>query len=366
VGAAAGRANQAGRWSNPELELNAEEWPVGDGRGFADAKQTIGISQTLPFPKKKSLERRMGSAGLKISEAELALRRTELARDVKAAFFNVLVAERLVDVSAELVALAESSAGTARKRVDAGAAPFQEQLRAEVQLEQARTAWMERDQELVTARVWFGTILGRPDLRHVKLIGRLAEMVDPAVTQDLGRISLTNHPSFRAAQANLEEARLAEQRARLEPYPDVRVALAGGRIGETEESIIELGFAVPLPLLDTGKGRRQEAAANSLGAEAELVATRQMLEREWSTALHRYQTALRQVGNYRERILPKAEEALSLVQTGFKEGKFDFIDLLDTQRTTAEVRQAYQERVLEMNVAHAELEALFKPEAVAP
>jgi outer membrane protein TolC len=50
---------------------------------------------------------------------------------------------------------------------------------------------------------------------------------------------------------------------------------------------------------------------------------------------------------------------MKLVQTGFETGKFNFIDLIDTQRTTAEVRQAHYLKLLEMNVAHAELEALL-------
>jgi cobalt-zinc-cadmium efflux system outer membrane protein len=72
------------------------------------------------------------------------------------------------------------------------------------------------------------------------------------------------------------------------------------------------------------------------------------------------------VANYRERILPKAAEALRLVQTGFEQGKFNFIDLLDTQRTTAEARLAYQHRLLELNLAQAELEALLQPQPTQP
>ena len=72
VDAAAGRAYQAKKWTNPELELNAEDWPVSNGRGFSDAKQTIGIAQTLPYPGKKSLDKQIGGAGVKLSEAELA------------------------------------------------------------------------------------------------------------------------------------------------------------------------------------------------------------------------------------------------------------------------------------------------------
>ncbi len=92
--------------------MSAEDWPVSQGRGFSDAKQTIGVAQTLPFPGKKSLDKRVGGAEVKLSEAELALRHTELVRDVKTAFYHVLAAERLVQVSGELVTVAESSAAT--------------------------------------------------------------------------------------------------------------------------------------------------------------------------------------------------------------------------------------------------------------
>jgi cobalt-zinc-cadmium efflux system outer membrane protein len=362
VDAAAGRAYQAKKWSNPELELSAEDWPVSHGRGFSDAKQIIGIAQTLPFPGKKSLDRQIGGAGVKVSEGELALRRTELVRDVKAEFFRVLASERLVEVSTQLVALAESSATTARKRVDAGAAGYQEQLRAEVQLEEARTELAGFQGELAMAQQSFATLLGRPDLSSAKLTCALVEVPDASLMDGAGVERLAKHPSLSAAHANLDRARLENRRARLEPYPDVKVGVAGGRIGETDESILQVGFSLPLPILDLRKGRQQETLANVSVAEAELHAVQQQLQREWANAQRRYRTVAEQVAAYRERILPKAAEALRLVQTGFEQGKFNFIDLADTQRTTAEARLAYQQKLLEMNIAQAELEALLPPQ----
>jgi outer membrane protein, heavy metal efflux system len=366
VAAASGRAYQAKKWTNPELELSAEDWPVSNGRGFPDAKQTIGIAQTLPYPGKKSLDKQIGGAGVKLSEAELALRRTEIVRDVKAGFFRVLASERLVEVSTQLVAVAESSAVTARKRVDAGATAYQEQLRAEVQLEQARTELTGFQRELAGARQIFATILGRPDLKAASLAGLLAEAPEASLMGEAGAERLAKHPSTAAAQANLDRAQLAYRRARLEPYPDVKVGVSGGQIGEANQSIIQLGFSVPLPLIDSGKGKQQEARANVSVAEAELHGVQQQLQREWANALKRYQTAAEQVANYRERILPKATEALRLVQTGFEQGKFNFIDLADTQRTTAEARLAYQGKLLELNIAQAELEALLQPQSNQP
>jgi len=359
IGAAAGRAYQAKLWSNPELELSAEDWPVSGGGGFSDAKKTVGVAQTIPFPGKKRLDRQIGVSGVRLTEAELSLRRVELVRDVKSVFYQVLAAERLVEVAGELVEVAESSAATARKRVAAGAAADQEQLRAEIPLEQAKTELSGFQRELVTARQTLALLLGRPDLSETPVSGALAEAVSPELVDQGPERWLATHPSVVVARTSRDRAQLELRRARLEPYPDVKVGVAGGRIGETDQSIIQLGFSLPLPIIDRGKGKKQEAQANVSVADAELTAVEQRLLRAWGTASQRLRTAAQQVANYRERILPKANEALRLVQTGFEQGKFGFIDLLDTQRTTAEARLAYQQKLLELNVAQAEIEAML-------
>lgn len=360
VEAASGRAYQAKLWSNPELELGTEDGPTRGGHAISDAKQTIGVVQTLPFPGKKSLDRKIGVSGVRLSEAELALRRVELVRDVKAGFFQVLAAERLVEAAIELVKVAESSADTARKRVEAGATSDQEQLRAEIQLEQAKTDLVGFQRELVAARQGFATLLGRPELRDARLSGALAESPNTALLDQGPERWLARHPSAIGAQTSLERAELELRRARLEPFPDVNVGVAGGREGGSDRSsIVEFRVSLPLPLIDRAKGKKQEARANVAIAEAELAGIEQRLLREWGTASERFRAASEQVTNYRERILPKAERALELVRGGFEQGKFGFIDLLDTQRTTAEARLAYQQKLLELNVSQAELEALL-------
>ena len=370
VDAAAGRADQAGLWANPELTLNAEDWPVGGGGGFSDAKQTVGVAQTIPFPGKKKLDRQIGAYGVRLSEAQVKLRRVELVRDVKTAFFQVLAAERLVEVAADLVQVAESSASAARKRVAAGAAADQEQLRAEIPLEQARTELAGFKRETASARQNLALWLGRPDLVDAPVHGTLAESVSLTQLEQGPAQWLPAHPRIRAVATSREQAELELRRARLEPYPDVRMDVAGGRAGETGQSIIEIGFSIPLPVVDRSKGKKQEAQANVRLAAADQAAVEQRLLHAWATAGHRLRTAREQVANYRERILPKASEALRLVQLGFEQGKFAFLDLLDTQRTAAEARLAYQHKLLELNVAQAELECLAaagtSPEAPQP
>jgi cobalt-zinc-cadmium efflux system outer membrane protein len=361
VDAAAGRAAQAGLWTNPELEFSAEDWRVrGSRSGFTSSKQLAGVVQTVPFPGKKRLERSIGAADAGSAEAQSAARRLALVRDVKAAFYEVLAAEGLVEVEQELVKVAEESASAARKRVEAGAAPDQEQLRAEIPLEQARSELAELERDLAIARQSLAAVMGRPDLINVPLAGSLSQDAGLLILERRPGDWLEKHPDVLAARKQRARAEFELRRARLEPYPDVTLGLAGGREGGPESgSLVEFRVSLPVPIIDRSKGRKQEARANAGIAAAELAAVEQGLLRAWDGASQRYRTAAQQVAKYRERILPKAAEALRLVQTGFQEGKFDFIDLLDTQRTAAEARLAYQRKLLDLNVARAELEALL-------
>jgi cobalt-zinc-cadmium efflux system outer membrane protein len=137
--------------------------------------------------------------------------------------------------------------------------------------------------------------------------------------------------------------------------------VAGGRDEAANENLLALRLSIPLPLFDRNKGKRQEAQAGVREADAGIAATEQALLAEWRAAAARYQAAAKQVAAHRDRILPMSEQALRLVQTGFEEGKFGFIDLLDIQRTTAEASMAYQKKLFDLNSARAELEAMAEP-----
>jgi len=357
IEAAAGRAVQARLWPNPELELSSEELPPSRG-GFSGAQNLGGLSQTVPFPGKKPLDGRIGQAKVRSVEAQYRAVEVALVRDVKKAFYRVLASERRVTIGEELVTLAESLAQTARKRVEAGATASQEQVRAVIELDRVKTDLVALRREVIEARLALARLMGQPDQREVPLAGQLPVSTDlPDIAQAREEL-LRAHPRLAVATAEHERAELELRRARLEPYPDVTVGVAAGRDAAENESLMAVRLSIPLPLADRAQGRKRESAANVEVARAERTATEQRLLEELRVAEARLRAAVEQVTAYRDRILPNAEEALRLVQRGFEAGKFGFIDLLDTQRTVAEARLAYQDKLLELNSAAAELEAL--------
>ena len=353
VDAAAGRATQSRLWPNPELELSAEDVPTGGG-GLSQSKNLIGLSQTVPFPGKKHFEAQAGRHEVRLTEHKYRADERELTRDVTAAFYRALAAAQRVEITRQLAELAESSATTAGKRVAAGGASSQEQLRAEVELERARTDLRARQRERIATQQDLARLLGRRDPADVALAGTLADRV----TIPLARQSIEANPQLSAARSERDRAESELRRARLEPMPDVTLGAAIGRDGAFNETLAEFRVSLPLPLIDHGQGRRREARALAAVARADMSGVEQQLLRDLAVAEEDLRAAAEQVAAYRDRIVPKAEEALRMVQAGFDAGKFGFLDLVDTQRTVAETRLGYLDKLLELNLALADIEAL--------
>jgi len=358
--AAAGRALQSRAWPNPELEVFSQDMPANRSR-MSQAKHMAGISQVIPYPGKKKADIAMGTADAAVGSAAWRMHRAELVRQVKIAYCQVQMAERSAVVAGDLVQVAQAAAAAAAKRNAAGEIPLQEQIRAEIQLEQTQTEKVSAIRETAVARQQLVVLLGRPDLREAPLTDAPDESADFARSSWVPSAWLDGHPAMVAARARRDHAVATLRRAGLEPLPDVKVGLAGGRDEAAEENLMELRFTLPLPLFDRSKGKRLEAQAGVREAEADMVATEQRLIAEWRAAIARYKAAAQQVAAHRDRILPKSEQALRLVQSGFEEGKFGYLDLLDIQRTTAEARMIYQKKLFELNSARAELEALAEP-----
>ena len=67
------------------------------------------------------------------------------------------------------------------------------------------------------------------------------------------------------------------------------------------------------------------------------------LQARLSEAYQRYSNASQQVDQYVNAILPDAQKSLDLVESGYRQGEFGYLDLLTAQRTYFRVSIAYVE-----------------------
>jgi len=361
VEVANGRAVQAGLWSNPELELTAEEMPIDSG-GLSSSKNLIGVAQTISFPGKKSLDRKIGVADIQTAQSEYISQQLALVRRVKQAFFRTLAAQEKLAVTQQLLTLAESLVETTAKRVKAGAATDQEQLRVEIEQERAAVQHSSQRRELTDAQKQLATLLGQPGEPVPRLHGAWRQPSDFLDMANRGAQSLEQHPVLRMAVNHVERTELELRRAKLEAMPDPTVVVAVGNDEAANETIMDFRVSLPLPLFDRAQGRKRVTHAMVDIARFDVMTIQQQLLEEWSLSASRIAAATEQVEAYRARILPKVEKALQLVQRGYDAGRFDLLDLLDIQRTTAESKIAYYDKLFELHAAAADLESLLPPQ----
>lgn len=354
--AAEGLTYQSGLWENPRLFGQTEEWPIEES--FEESRYFFGISQIVPFPGKKRLDR-AAARELELSRKETGkTARIELTRKVRIAFYQVLASEKLVEVSDSLLSLANSSVETAKERFGAGVSTAQEVLRAEVQAERVKNAQIRFQRNLEVARSGLALVMGEPDRKNIKLRGKLHEEVPEEVLNFDEQLVLKKHPKALAAEALLRQTTVLKERAKLEPYPDITFSVAGGRREITDETLVDFGFSIPIPILNSSKGQVLAASENERRAKSDLLQVQQTLKTQITNEIATLHQAAQQIKNYRERLIPQSEKALRLVQTGFREGEYGFNDLLDTQRTVAEAKIEYLQALFALNKSIAEVKSL--------
>lgn len=355
--AARGRARQLGAWPNPEIAFAAEDIPT-DGAGLSGSVRRLGVSQTFTFPGKRGAARQAGRASAMAAEWQAEAIRTELARLVTRAFHRVRIANLKYQLKQELVRVGEGIARATDARVEAGAAPEQERLRAEIVRENATLEVSRSRREFQEARQRLARLIGR----DVEELGETAwgppdSLATPAIAPD-GLTGLEVHPLAREASARRESSEHARDRAARELLPDLTVDISGGRDGRYDEKFFDLRLSLPIPLFNRSAGLRSEALALVTVAEAQERETLLLLRESLANARFLVTEARDQIEAYRSNVLPRAEGALQLVRTGYEAGKFGFLELLDTQRTHFESRDAYLDRLLDYHEAVADLDAL--------
>lgn len=358
--AAVAHAQAAALWPSPAFELAFEDGPAAGIRSLTEAKQTLGLTQIVPWPGKKALARETARVVQGAHQAELAVRQRAVVREVKASFFRALAAGKALAVARERVRLADATVSNAQERVVAGDAGEIERLQAEIAAARLRnevTAWEERHEQ---ARTTLARLVGQPDLPEpcpcpedqdllVRVQQLLASAFDPS-----------GSPVVQAAEWQRHLAEVEWRRARLEVFPDPMLTVAAGRGAVPDrDGIVEVRLSVPLPPWDGGRRRRQEAWARKEEAAALVSAVRWREQHDLAAVRARLRSGAEQLVRYRDEMVPRARAALERVETLVAEGRSGAAELLTARQTLAELELAAWERWLELAEALAEYEALI-------
>ncbi len=358
IGIATGRRLQAGVIPNPELSFELDN-ALGSGqyRGLRSAETTLQLSQLIELGGKRDARIAAGSAELEAAYWQRAAVRLEIVSDTAVAFFSVLAAQRRIAIYNSHIEALQRLTPLLQRRVEAGASSPAEVARAQVAADLARADRERARTSLAIARLELTTLMGQGTPAFSQVVGDLSIIGQPPSFQVIRR-SLDSNPQlvrFTALRVQRDAELLL---ARLRPVPDLRAGVAWRHFRETNDDAVRLGVSIPLPVWDQNLGNIHAARETRAKVEAELAAARATLILTLGRAYENLAGSAREIDILRQSALPNVRRAVESMESGYSQGRFTLLELLDVQSSAAQAALREAEALLNYHIALATIEGL--------
>lgn len=353
-----GDRRQAGLLPNPELSLELENFAgQGELRGTDGAEATLQLSQLLELGGKRDRRQQLAAREQAIAEQELLGQHLAITAATRKAFVQLLAAQQGLALAEEQVRLAEGVFATVEARVDGGKVPAVERQRAEVTLAVARSAAVQAGLALSGAQQELALQWGGAEPLTPTALGTLEALPDlPTLATLTARLDQTPEAARWQQQTAAGQARIALAQA--SAIPDLTLSLGLRQFQQSDDTAMLAGVSLPLPLFDRNQGGIAAAGAalnqNRHRQQAALAQSRSALASGHAALV----AAHGQAGVLREQVLPAAQRVFEAAELGYQVGKFDYLTVLDAQRSLFEVRGQYLQALTAAQLALADLERL--------
>jgi len=349
---AQGGRQQAGLIPNPVASWDAE-----DTRRNSRTT-TVKLSQTLELGGKRGARIDVATRAQEAAALTLEQRRNGLRADVIDGYYGALRAQERLDLAQRSLALAERGLVVANGRVTAGKSSPVEATRAQVQLSEIRLEFNRAQMGLTDAyrRLAASTGAASTDFQAVATQAQAAPELPPTA-QLLGRLEQTVELRLAELQIVQGEATLGLEKA--QRIPDLDVSIGSQYDASVRERVNVVGVSMPIPLFNRNQGNVLAASRRADQARDLRNAAELRLRTETRQALDLWQTANTEVRSFNQQILPAAQSAVDSATRGFEMGKFNFLDVLDAQRTLIAARTQYLAATAQATEAWVRIERIY-------
>jgi cobalt-zinc-cadmium efflux system outer membrane protein len=364
IGIATGKRVQAGAIPNPEVSFELDNvFGTGPFRGLSSAETTIGVGQLIELGGKREARVAVGIAELESTRWQREAVRLEILSDTAVAFFNVVGGQRKIQIFDGQIAALDRFMPLLQRRVDAGASSPGEIARAQVAADLVRAERERVRTALAISRRELAVLMGAPVVNFSHAVGDLSQVGRLPPFQTLV-LQLDKNPQlvrWTAVRA-LKDAELLS--ARIKPIPDLRLELVWKHFREPVEfgtqtnQAFKLGASLPVPVWDQNLGNIAAAQHDRAKVEAERDANRAALILMLAKAYDTQAGAVREIEILRSSALPNAQRAVDTIESGYSQGRFTLLEVLDALSTSAQVAQREQEALINFHTAVAIIQGL--------
>jgi cobalt-zinc-cadmium efflux system outer membrane protein len=357
MGSYEGRIKQAGLLPNPKILFFTQEMPT-NNIGFDQSQNSVDLIQKLETGGKRKLRVKTAKKEKKVMEMDLQTTIADVTAKVKKSFFNVLTAQEELKFAKETLAIAKSLMNISSERFETGDIARIEVLKAEIELSNAKMRVQEAKRKHLNSVKMLQTVMGVPDIAMNNLFP-VSTADTPSLNLDkLNELLLNNQTALKARKKVVDLSLIKITEAKRMAIPDVNAMIGYKRLSATDINTIQAGIEFSLPIFNRNQGKIIEARALSHKAKDDVEVVRNQLLLQLSNAFSLYTSTREQVRFFTNTVIPQSEESLKIASQGYKQGEFDYLEVLDAQRTLANTRISYLKILNELFSSITEIEKL--------
>jgi cobalt-zinc-cadmium efflux system outer membrane protein len=358
VRASEARTLQAGLLPNPEIEVEVEEvGGTGARSGFDASETTIQLGQLVELGGKAEKRKRVASLESELTGWSYEAKRLDVLTKVTHSFIGVIASQERLKLADELVQLSEDILYAVNLRVEAGKDSPVERTKAQLVLSSARVEQKQAKQRLKTARNRLTALWGNNWPVFEEAAGQF-NLVSDIPSETKLRNFLAYNPELARWAIEMERQRAILELEKANSIVDPRLFGGVQYFNEDNDTAIVFGLSVPVPIFNQNQGKILEARYNILKAQNQQEAAEASLYVGLTEAYQGLSIGFIEATDLKEEILPGAQSALDATRAGYREGKFDYLMVLDAQRTFFLSRAKYVESLAAYHRARADIEQL--------
>jgi len=359
VRAAEARKLQAGLLPNPEIDVEVEEvGGTGERAGFDASETSIKIGQLIELADKRSKRTDLAMVEKNLAELDYKSKRLDVINDVADAFIHVLAAQEKLSLSKELVDLSEKVYSTVAERVRAGRDSPVEETKAKIALSNTRIEFERAGNKLISARHQLAATWGSSNPAFEKVTAEFYE-ISPAPSLDKLTGLISQNPDIIRWQTEEDKRRAALELEKAKATSDIKLSGGIQYFDEGDDSAFILGLSIPFPMFDRNQGNIQQATYMLVKTEEQHKAAHADIRARLAEASMELSSSFSEITIIKNDVLPNANSAFDATNQGYREGKFEYLVVLDAQRTFFEVRAKYIEALAGYHKARADVERLI-------
>ncbi|MEE9404028.1 MAG: TolC family protein [Algisphaera sp.] len=329
-----------------------------------------GVSQRFPFPGKRDAQGNAADHMADAAQAQLAVKRLEVATEVRRAYWSHAYARHAIKVLDDDKTLRQRLRDAAAARYRAGTASQADVLSATVELAALEQQQLTLNQQGHTAAARLNDLLDRPTTAPWAKPSMPKVAVFEATTFDLQHITpdtllqqAAHHPRLTTLRNQIAVYREQRRLAQLNRYPDLTVGLNYADVENRGDSPVHngdnqwwLSLGVHLPLWQEKRtAAEREALAGIAETTALFTEQQNHLAFAITDALARVTAQQRAVILYETQMLPEAAQAIEAAASVYRAGQGDFVTLIDNSRRQTTLRLMHLAAQTELQKSWADL-----------